>query len=354
MEKPGIISRIVFGIFALAFAAALILAETATVVNPSKAWWLSVIGFCFVPLVLLCVVFFFIALFRRSRFAWLLGLALVIAFVFVGRTFRFSTPKDSSERGPSVMSYNVGLFANAASGASSRMELADSVAAYIRKVSPDVVCLQEFYLPNSVNEKRWLASRFPGYTADYYTLTGQNGTAGCVTLSRFPVVRKGKMPFEGSTNMALYTDIDTGGEVFRIYNCHLQSYNMSIPFIFSSVRSEEKMEENGRRFRKFILARGRQVDSLVAHMKECPVRSFAVGDFNDMPMSYTYSKLIKGRRDAFRMARRGFGGTFSALLRIMRIDYVLYPTGLDATSYTIDRVKYSDHYPLLVKFKHFQ
>ena len=281
MEKPGIFSRIVFAVLALAFAAALLLAEAATVVNPSRAWFLSLIGFCFVPLVLICFLLFITALFRRSRMAWLLLLSLVIAVFFIGRTFRFSTPSATGQRGPSVMSYNVGLFANAASGASSRLDLADSVAAYIRSVGADVVCLQEFYLPNSVNEKRWLASRFPDYRADYYTLTGQNGTAGCVTLSRYPVVRKGKIPFEGSTNMALYTDIDAGGEVFRIYNCHLQSYNMSIPFIFSSVRSEEKMEESGRKFRRFILARAKQVDSLVADMKECQVRSFAVGDFNE-------------------------------------------------------------------------
>lgn len=351
MEKPGIVSRIFFALFAGVFALALLLAEAGTFVSPSKAWFLSILGLCFVPLAIVCAILFIVALFRRSRMTWLLLLVLAVAALFSGRAFRFRNPSSSTESGPSIMSYNVGLFANSASGARSRVDLADSVAAYIRSVSPDIVCLQEFYLPNNVNEKRWLQSRFPGYIADYYALTGKNGAAGCVTLSRYPVVRKGKFPFEGSTNMALYIDIDTGGEIFRIYNCHLESYNMSIPLIFSSVKSEEMMETSGRRFRRSILARARQVDSLVADMNECPVRSFAVGDFNDMPVSYTYSKLIRGRKDAFKMARRGFGGTFSALLRIMRIDYVLYPKDLEAVSYEVKRVKYSDHYPLLVKFK---
>ena len=350
-EKKGIVSRIFFALIAGVFALALLLSGAATFVSPTRIWFLSVIGLCFVPLALMCAIFFLVALFRRSRVAWLLLLALVVAAAFSGRTFRFSNPKDSDTAGPSVMSYNVGLFANAASGAHSRLDLADSVAAYIRSVNPDVVCLQEFYLPNSVDEKRWLHSRFPEYRVDYYILTGEKGAAGCVTLSKFPVVRKGKIPFEGSTNMVLYTDIESGGEIRRIYNCHLQSYNMSIPFIVSSVRSEEKMEESGRKFRRFILARARQVDSLVADMKNCPVPSFAVGDFNDMPVSYTYSRLIRGRKDAFKLARRGFGGTFSALFRLMRIDYVLYPKDLEATAYKVGRVKYSDHYPLLVKFK---
>ena len=351
MEKPGVISRIFFALFAVAFAAALMLSVSATFVSPARAWFLTVMGLCFVPLAMICALLFGVALVRRSRTAWLLALVLLVSAFFAGRTFRFSNQKEPDASGPSVMTYNVGLFANSASGARSRVELADSVAAYIRSVDADIVCLQEFYLPNSVNEKRWLHSRFPGYITDYYTLTGQNGTAGCVTLSRYPVVRKGKIPFEGSTNMVLYIDIDTGGEIVRIYNCHLESYNMSIPFIFSSVRSEEMMERSGRRFRRSILARARQVDSLVADMKECPVRSFAVGDFNDMPVSYTYSRLIRGRKDAFRTARRGFGGTFSALLRIMRIDYILYPKDLEAVSYKVSRVKYSDHYPLLVRFK---
>ena len=76
MEKPGIFSRIVFAVLALAFAAALLLAEAATVVNPSRAWFLSLIGFCFVPLVLICFLLFVAALFRRSRMAWLLLLAI--------------------------------------------------------------------------------------------------------------------------------------------------------------------------------------------------------------------------------------------------------------------------------------
>ena len=350
-EKHGIVSRIFFALLAVVFALALVLSVAANFVNPSKAWFLTVMGLCFAPLVVACVLILIVAIFRRSRVAWLICLVLVAASFFLGRTFRFSNPDEGGSSGPSIMSYNVGLFANSASGARSRVELADSVAAYIRSVNPDIVCLQEFYLPNSVNEKRWLQSRFPGYVADYYALTGKNGAAGCVTLSRYPVVRKGKFPFEGSTNMALYIDIDTGGEIYRIYNCHLESYNMSIPLIFSSVRSEEMMEKSGRMFRRSIRARARQVDSLVADMKECPAPSFVIGDFNDMPISYTYSKFIRGRKDAFKKARRGFGGTFSALLRIMRIDYVLYPKDLDVVSYDVKRVKYSDHYPLLVKFK---
>ena len=35
----------------------------------------------------------------------------------------------------------------------------------------------------------------------------------------------------------------------------------------------------------------------------------------------------------------------------MRIDYVLYPKDIEAVRYEVKRVKYSDHYPLLVKFK---
>jgi endonuclease/exonuclease/phosphatase family metal-dependent hydrolase len=46
-------------------------------------------------------------------------------------------------------------------------------------------------------------------------------------------------------------------------------------------------------------------------------------------------------------AGHGFGATYRALWPFLRIDYILYPKDLNAVSYTVADVTYSDHYPVI-------
>ena len=80
------------------------------------------------------------------------------------------------------------------------------------------------------------------------------------------------------------------------------------------------------------------------------MHSLVAGDFNDTPLSYTYFRLIRGRKDSFMRAGKGFGATYSALWPLLRLDYVLYPGELKAVSHKIEKVNYSDHYPVIVQF----
>ena len=81
-----------------------------------------------------------------------------------------------------------------------------------------------------------------------------------------------------------------------------------------------------------------------------PVRSVVAGDFNDTPLSYTCFRLLRGRHDSFVRAGKGFGATYSSLWPLLRIDYILYPKDLEAVSYRVDRVRYSDHYPVIASY----
>ena len=72
-----------------------------------------------------------------------------------------------------------------------------------------------------------------------------------------------------------------------------------------------------------------------------------VGDFNDNPVSYTYYRLSKGRKDSFVDAGRGISPTYYYLWPMLRIDYILYPKRFQATGYKVFDVNYSDHYPIM-------
>ena len=110
------------------------------------------------------------------------------------------------------------------------------------------------------------------------------------------------------------------------------------------------VEETEQKMRRSITERPKQVSAVLQNVENAPVRSLVLGDFNDTPLSYTYFRLLRGRRDSFVKAGHGFGSTYSILWPFLRIDYILYPQELQAVSYQVEKVKYSDHYPIIATY----
>jgi len=345
-EKRHWLSSLSFGTVATVLSTLLVLSYLSVVVDPAKAWFFTLFGLLY-PLVLpLSLILFVWALLRRSHTRLMLAVALLPSVFFAGRYLQLKGPEDLPDASLKVLSYNVGLFAHGPEGAD-RLTLADEVARYVRTQDADLVCLQEFFLPSSVNMDTWFRTHFPGYTPAYYVLTGKNGHFGNVTLSRRPLLNKGKIDFEKSTNLALWTDVRLDSATVRIYNCHFESYNISLSKL---VGQDGAMEETERKMRRSITERPRQVAEVLHGVDNAPVRSVVLGDFNDTPLSYTYFRLLRGRRDTFQRAGKGFGATYRALWPLLRLDYILYPKDLEAVSYTVDQVKYSDHYPVIATY----
>jgi endonuclease/exonuclease/phosphatase family metal-dependent hydrolase len=213
------------------------------------------------------------------------------------------------------------------------------------------VCLQEVHVDDVDKIRREMAVRMPGYSVEYYMFPIRKGAFGNVTLSKMPVVSKGKIKFDESANLALYTDYSYKGRHFRVYNCHFESYNISLSGILRSLTKSERniIADTGTKMKKSITRRPKQVDQVFSDIEACPVESFVCGDFNDNPMSYTYYRMTRGRKDAFVEAGKGLGATFAQLWPMLRIDYVLFPDRFHARSHEIPRLPYSDHYPVVTE-----
>ncbi len=349
-KKHHWLSRLSFGSVSLALAGLLMLSYLSMVIDPAKAWFFTLFGLLYPLLLPLCFILFVWSLLRRSRMRGLLLIALLPSLLIAGRYYQLRGPKEQKEPGLKMVSYNVGLFAHASDGRQDRLALADSVCAYLRRVEADIICLQEFYLPSEVPFEAYLHRQFPGYQLEYYVYTGKSGHAGNVTLSRLPVNARGKDVFEKSTNLALWTDIRLAQSTLRIYNCHFESYNISLPALVKGIGDDVLMEETGIKMRRSIKERPGQVAEVLRGVDAAPVRSVVLGDFNDNPLSYTYFRLIRGRKDSFVQAGKGFGATYSSLWPLLRIDYILYPPELEAVSYQVERVHYSDHYPIIATY----
>ncbi len=354
-KSHGAFSRFAFAASAGICAILLVLSYVSMVVNPARAWYMTIFGLLYLPVVTLCGLFLVWGLFRRSwGVSAILLLLLLPSLIWIGRYFQFGgRPADGSRGDLKLVSYNVGLFAHGRGkhAGCSREEVAERTVAWLRETDADVICLQEFYLDSGQRPERYLREHFPGYTAQYYVYTGKRGRFGNVILSRYPVLSKGHINFENSTNMAIYADLDVLGSRVRVYNCHFESYNISLTHLVSSIRKDMSIEEDGRKFRRSVRQRPLQVDEVMANIDACREQALVVGDFNDNPLSYTYHRLIRDRKDAFIEVGKGFGATYSALWPMLRIDYILYPSSLKARWYKRGNVGFSDHYPILSSFE---
>ena len=306
---------------------------------------MSIAGLMFVPFLLLNVFLLFWAFMRRSKAFVIPLMAILPALFFMGRYAHFTgddeQPAVLPENVLKVMTWNVGRFSHGA----------DTVFAYIREQQPDIVCLQEFKIKDARKVKQYLKAKMPGYTSEYYIFTGKNSSAGNLTLSRLPVRNRGVVKFDGGTNLAIFSDYEYAGKVFRVYNCHFESYNISFSGIVRGLVKTDKevFTETGDKMKRSISRRPKQVDQVFNDIESCPVESFVCGDFNDNPMSYTYSRMMRDRLDTFVEAGDGFGATYSYLWPMLRIDYVLCPKSCTVVSHETPRVKLSDHYPVITE-----
>ena len=351
----GITSRFLM----LIVAALLALSYLSIVINPAKLWPVSLSGIFYVPLMTVNLLLLLWAFKRRSKSFIIPLLALIPSFFFIGRYIQIGSDKaeDQPVSGEvvKILSWNVGRFAlhDGDAGINSKAQCIDSVFDFIRRQDPDIICLQEFSIANAEKVKTYLKHRFKDYTAEYYLFPQGRNSFGNLTLSRLPVEGKGRIRFEESANLAIYTDHIAGSRRFRVYNCHFESYNISMTGLVKglAMRDSTVVAQTGTKVKRSITRRPKQVDQVFEDIENCPVDAFVCGDFNDNPMSYTYYRMTRGRKDAFVEAGKGFGATYSLLWPILRIDYVLFPESGRALSHQIPRLPYSDHYPVITEIE---
>ena len=237
-----------------------------------------------------------------------------------------------------------------------REECRKDIGRHLTQELPDIVCLQEFFA-ESLTQADTIFSQYP--YRHYHLFKARNGKLfGNIILSRFPIEEKGRISFPNSTNLSIFADINHDGRTIRVYNNHLESYNVSFMALvhkFGSgkhitgdelkrdiVDTHEKMKET-------FIKRSEQVGQILNSINKTPYQAIICGDFNDTPMSYTYHSLAKRRKDTFEESGSGFGGTFRPMWPLLRIDYILVPQDATCTSHEIHKLKLSDHYPTIAE-----
>ena len=81
------------------------------------------------------------------------------------------------------------------------------------------------------------------------------------------------------------------------------------------------------------------------HINKSPYNVIVCGDFNDTPISYTFSNLKKGLADAFQESGIGIGNSYVGI-PTLRIDYILHSKKYKSFNYKKNKYELSDHYPI--------
>lgn len=363
-KKPrrSLLMRLVDGgMSLLSVAVAVAMAATFFVphVNPSRLWFLPVLGLA-APAIYVATVL--LALYWIIRWRWgRASVMLVLLCIGFFRVSLFYRPEirrvydtESSNRGTFVvMSYNVRSFYGPDGGSS-----VDDVLRLIDEKDPDVVCLQEFNarLAGRSEEFALLDEKYESAVFGRTQAPDSVYGSSLLILSKYRILRSG-VALTPSTSV--WADLLLGGDTVRVFNNHLRStaikaaddeYITNRRFL-TDTAGQTVIRGIVARFRENSVLRAAQVDSIAERIARTRGAKIVCGDFNDTPMSYVYSRMSEGLNDAFRACGSGYSHTFRGFFNTLRIDYVLSSDLFEIRSYEVPEIDCSDHLPVAVRLR---
>ncbi|GDX50908.1 hypothetical protein LBMAG26_17670 [Bacteroidota bacterium] len=247
------------------------------------------------------------------------------------------------------------------------MPAMDSFLQVLKKENADVVCLQEVYAKaGGLKALALFLKAEGGYDhSQTYTLN-ERRPYGMIVLSKYPIKRWKPLPLGSNTgNMAMWVDIEIPSEYaflrnaqIRIYNLHLQSFRFAKKDyeVMQKQKEQKEIDMEGSkgiisRLRFGYQRRAQQVGIVKQSVLNCDLPKVICGDFNDIPVSYSYRQLSAGMRDAFVEAGRGLETTYKGSMPSFRIDYVLFDNPMRAVNYKSIKEVPSDHKLLVTELQ---
>lgn len=321
------------------------------------------LGFGFTLLLNVAYLIFWI-LFSKWKLALISLMAILICHkpittFFPTHLFPVKEPHETIK----VLSYNVQGFPMERDKDANEHPILD----YIAETDADVVCLQEYLVSKtgqsifSQRDVNRILNKYPYRSVTGLESSGKYHIFGLACFSKHPIEKTKEIVFESSYNGAAVYTINIEGKQVTVANVHLETNNIMAEdkklysdFLQNndSVKLEQVTSNIRSRLGNAYRMRARQTEKVKSYIATQETEGTIIcGDFNDTPISYTYAKMKKGLKDAYTSTGFGPGITYHQDLFLFRIDYIMHSEKLKAFQTKVDRVKYSDHYPLRTHLK---
>jgi endonuclease/exonuclease/phosphatase family metal-dependent hydrolase len=328
-----------------------LLAYITPYVSPETMSFLAFVGLAYPWLLLLNFIFIFIWAASRMRYWWYSAACVFLGFGYLMSVFGVHFLKENtSDADLKIVSFNIG---STLSYDNTTKKLND----FIEKQDGDILCFQEFTLSDG-----GLIGTIKIVEAlkAYPYKVRMNGSAN-VTFSKFPIISKNIIPFDNpnGSNGCNYADVKlSDNRIIRIYNAHLESNSVSGIADYLTEKAEfDKKATWGKVLtmlklvRRNARKRANQAEKIAKHISSSPYPVIVCGDFNDIPVSYTYNVMSENLTDAFKVKGHGLGTTYSGNIPALKIDYILTDKKIKPLSFDIPDVRFSDHFPVVSKVK---
>jgi len=346
-------------IISILFGLGLLTCYLSVYISPEKFWFLALFGLSY-SFFLIANILFLIYWIIRWKKAFLIPLIAILIGIghlsnFIQLPLRKTQKTDSQDI--KVLSYNVNLFR--LYSWSDKKPSNNQIVEFTKLKDADIVCFQEFFVVNGKFSEKMAIKALEMDSHIGYSVKKNNSGYGIATFSKYPIIHRGKIVFENSSNSCIYSDIKIGEDTIRVYNNHLQSLRLkerNLNFLLdqsidNSITTRVKeIKDISFKFRDAFIKRTQQVNIIADHIKKSPYPVIVCGDFNDSPMSYTYRKMTKNLYDTFKEVGKGIANTYVRFLPSYRIDYILHSKELKAITFSSPRVDFSDHFPVISSF----
>ncbi len=357
---------IVFATNIIAFIL-LFLSTKAQTIPPSQYSFIALLGMGYPILLLINIIYaIFWIVFLQWKFVLtsLIGLAFCWNSIITYIPMNSPTPSNEIPKNTiKFMSYNVRGF-NWLTGDTART---NPILKYIAESGADIICLQEFAVEEKKKNKSIISlGEFDDIMVDYpYRTVIRLGDTddsviyGLACYSKFPIMRLARIPIENSyfNGSAMY-EIKVGRKRITIVNNHLESNHITAEDkqLYKELvveRSRKKIDEFAykmqQRLTPAFIKREEQANTIAAAIETQLDKTNATivcGDFNDPPISYAYYKIKGNFADSFKETGRGLGISYHENGFYFRIDYIMHSRNIKSYNCHIDKVDYSDHYPI--------
>lgn len=332
--------------------------------NPQSWWFISFLGLVF-PFLLLLVLFFLLGwlIVGKPRLMLISGTALLFGIKGISVLFAFHKPATFDYKKPPhsirVVTWNVARFIELKRNANKGSQIRLKMMEQLKKQDADILCLQEFHTAeDSVYYNNIKAVQELGFPYYYFSFDedGDKLYYSSIIFSRYPIIDSGmiRYPRPSLPEVLMHADIKMNEDTVRVYTTHLQSIQFNnrdykklgeIKTVSDSLLSNSKTIFS--KVKRGISYRSIQADIINEVVMNSPLPVIFCADLNDVPNSYTYTKVKGNMQDAFLKKGFGIGRTFSGISPTLRIDYIL--TGKQFKIIQFNRVvkKLSDHYMLV-------
>lgn len=357
--KIGVYFHSLLGVINGLFILLFILSAYSDRVSPDTSVFFSYLGLAFPILGFfnLCFVFYWLLVWKWKML--LVNIVTVLlCFGPISSYFpiHFKTKEISEENTIKVLTYNVMCF-----GFSNHsVDEPNKIVEYIANSEADIVCLQEYWFTNNnkfltdIKLKRAFGMYKYRSIIPLSVVSGQ--TVGIAVYSKFPILSSKRIDYKSKFNGSSMHRIKIKDKTLVLFNNHLESFKLTsedkskyYSFIKNmNTETFDKMkvsiqEKLGPAFR----IRARQAEQIAKDIAATESDYLLVcGDFNDTPISYAHRTILGNLKDAYAKSGSGLGVTYNQNLFWFRIDNIFCSKNMVPINSTVDKVRYSDHYPL--------